>query len=302
MQWIKPRPPALANPPILYEVHNTRNSNFFSTGGGAPTTTVKLAVRAVDEDVAIEELLGRPDVNTFPGLNPIILHPVQVIISPDGGEFTLEANEKAKYQFKFLDITYIARPGTYVNHRENLNSTDIVLFYIEDRLEGRTEMIPVTNEKFVWTTPEAGGIQTAVSRDATPRIYIRGHTLIHIVSGFVDYQETWHDLIGSVNLAAYRSLNLGINYEADSLMLRTLEVVAEWTHNSYTHASTHTYTVICRYEYKMTGNDGKPYGWNRFHRQTNTVDEAWIYDTMETKDEHKIFKPYTPRTHEQLLF
>lgn len=290
-----------------YEVHGSRRESFIATGGSPPMINVRLAVAETQKYDAVKELLGQPGAGpqavNFPGGSgcPFILYPVAVNITFDGGKFDVVEGEILETTWAFLDVTYVARLGVYeryISYDGNGGSLEYTL-YIEDRIEPRTEYRPYTNRNLHWTATGQAPIANEI-----PTIPVPGHTLIHTVSGFPFIPLVVAELEGTVAAEGYMSRNLRVPYGQETLMLRSVQILAEWTQVSYDPVAgldVPTYTITGRYEFKdpLRGD-----AWNKF-RRTDTGVNGWTFDTLTVSSgpaAGTVHKPFPVKSHIEFLF
>lgn len=272
-----------------YEVMGTRVETDGTLPGHLPTASVTIAVSKDDARRARDVLLGGNPLPTGGGIPmtwPSVygsiekLYCVSAVRRNVQGAFSVQSQELLATDWVFLDLQYTARLGKYV-----IKTSENIAYYVEDSLEPRFESRPLNHTHYEWYTLLSGQtLRSPVSSNEAPIKTLSGLTLVHKVSGFltlpddsvVGLQGGFESLMGTVADRKYTSPNLSMDFflsyisaAEGTLMLRTINVVQEYSHNSYI-GNQPTFTLICRYEYKREG-------WNLFWRPKLSTNGDWDY-------------------------
>ncbi len=265
-----------------FEVHNTRSNSNGTTSGQLPQSRVTLRIPHNMEDTATRRLLGDPCVWPY-FATPGPRYCISVQSRPDGGKYEAVDTEKTSYDSVFLDCTYSYRKGVY---RTN-PYFPLALLYVEDHIEPRTELLPQDHRQFNWTSDSR-----AVGQDQTPYKVQAGDTLTHTVSGLQGYNLLWSRWIGMVHNQSYSSTLVGVTFEPNSLLLRSINIINEVTQSDYGPGMGFgSFTLVARFEYRDICDPGAAVGdacridrWNKFYRPIETNPKGFIYDTMKFKN------------------
>lgn len=264
----------------VYEVFGTRLERDGTVSGAIPSAEVQVAVHKYDAPEAKRAFLGgwntsipgKPAIWPYTGVHE--LYCVGCQQTNVNMAFSVNQEELLETDYVFFNLSYTAKLGRYM-----LGGGGIT-YYIEDSLEPRYETRPLQHSLYCWSTIETGETAKRVlTSNEAPVKSNSGFTLLHTVSGYFTLPTDLEQLLGTTAHGNYTSPNLNKNFDPSStsgydgvLLLRTVNVVQEFTANSYL-GDQPTYTLKCRYEYKKEG-------WNQFWRSSR-VSPGGFYDRIQ---------------------
>ena len=288
---------------VLREVHGTRRDSVNALSGN-PTFTVRLSVAADKLTLALEKLLGNPEVWPYDTIfTPGFMEPraVSAETTPDLSRGTTDSDsEIINYPFYFLDVTYIARNGIY--GVTAISGEDPMDIYTDDVITVHNESHPLNHKMFIWGLQQTG-LPTDITRqlapDETPVRYSTVESFVHTIEGNTRSPDEASVLIATVNDTEYQSIILDRIFAPGTLLLRNMEVFHQYTFISYRPgpgiwSGRPTPNVRLHYEYKERG-------WDRFYRVDTVNNVEGYYYIRYAMSPNDIYTPFPPRDHTKWL-